>query len=552
MKNEHHIKPGNEHLFARWQRRNDLLTNAPQKIYPWWVRPCLVRILLVTDGGLDFGDGDFGMSAFVDILKSENRSYARFEISLAHMGSGVLDSAVQMGEAGIKRSIKGMNFENPDHFQPAWYDQIWFFGISSGASSLNTNELSIISSFMNEGGGVFATGDHGALGRALCGNLPRVRSMRYWDNTSGNVGMSDPQRNDTNTNGRDFGSQFDDQSDDIPQYIRPRLYSGYIGSFWREIYPHPLLCSPAGIINVLPDHPHEGECMVPDDTSLTYLDGTPEYPGIVVPEIIAYSTVPAGNNANGAKQATQAQTFGAICAYDGHKAGIGRVVTEATWHHYTNINLIGEQIDYEGNRGTTEHESKLMGFLYSAEGQKHLQKIKHYFVNIAIWISPPKKQRCFNRYLTWNLVFHHRVLEATMNQPELDIDRVKPSLLYQIGMHALDVVGRRAGQCAKFRIVLPFFAERTPLIPSIDPWVAKPEINPDPVPWLDLNPMFAITVGRGLLALRDEIGLHPTKVSDKLVERAWKSFNKGAAEGVEIAMKSFGKSVEHTFKNSKR
>lgn len=550
MKNEHNIKIGNEYLFDRWQLRKDILTKTPHKIYPWWVKPCLVRILLVTDGGLDFSDADFGMSAFVDILKNENRSYARFEISLAHMSSGVLDSQVQVGEAKIKRSIKGMDFENPDHFQPSWYDQIWFFGISSGGSSLNPNELSILSSFMNDGGGVFATGDHGSLGRALCGSLPRVRSMRYWDNASGNVGMSDPQRNDTNTNGHDFGSQFDDQSDDIPQYIQPKLYSGYTGSFWRETYPHPLLCSPAGIINVLPDHPHEGECKVPDDTGLTYLDGTPEYPGIVVPEIIAFSKVPPGNTA-GSKQATQAQTFGAICAYDGHKASIGRVVTEATWHHYTNINLIGEQFDFEGNRGTTEHESKLMGFLYSTQGQKHLQKIKDYFINIAIWISRPKQQRCFNRYLTWNLVFSHRILEATMNQPELDIDKIKPSPLYQIGRHALDVIGRRAGQCAKFRILIPVFEERPDLIPSIDPWGGKPEINPDPVPWFDLNPMFAISLGRGLLSIRDEIGLNPTKASEKMVEQAWKSFRKGADQGIDIAMNSFGESLSNTFKKRK-
>ena len=38
---------------------------------------------------------------------------------------------------------------------------------------------------MDGGGGLFATGDHGALGKALCGEVPRARSMRRWDDSSG-------------------------------------------------------------------------------------------------------------------------------------------------------------------------------------------------------------------------------------------------------------------------------------------------------------------------------------------------------------------------------
>lgn len=39
-----------------------------------------------------------------------------------------------------------------------------------------------------------------------------------------------------------------------------------------------------------------------------------------------------------------AHTFGAICAYDGWRAGpngVGRVVTDATWRHFINLNLVG-------------------------------------------------------------------------------------------------------------------------------------------------------------------------------------------------------------------
>ena len=164
---------------------------------------------------------------------------------------------------------------------------------------------------MNKGGGVFATGDHGTLGNSLCGAITRVRSMRRWDNASGEVGMNDPRRNDTNRPGHDAGTQFDDQSDDIPQSIQPKLYSGWLSGFWRETYPHPILCSPLGRITVLPDHPHEGECIEPSDLTQIYLDGSQEYPAGAAPEIIAKSSVLSGST-GGTKQATQFQIFGAI------------------------------------------------------------------------------------------------------------------------------------------------------------------------------------------------------------------------------------------------
>jgi hypothetical protein len=90
-----------------------------------------------------------------------------------------------------------------------------------------------------------------------------------------------PHRHDTLAKGHDLAYQFDDQSDDVPQTITPRMYLGGISGLvdWR--YPHPLLCGPQGVIDVLPDHMHEGECQEPEDLSGTFsVGGTtrPEYP----------------------------------------------------------------------------------------------------------------------------------------------------------------------------------------------------------------------------------------------------------------------------------
>lgn len=58
---------------------------------------------------------------------------------------------------------------------------MWLFAVeSSFGPALDAPELRAISEFMDGGGGIFATGDHEDLGVAMCGAIPRVRSMRKW------------------------------------------------------------------------------------------------------------------------------------------------------------------------------------------------------------------------------------------------------------------------------------------------------------------------------------------------------------------------------------
>jgi hypothetical protein len=212
-----------------------------------------VNALLVTDGTLDFGDGDFGLSAFVDTLLNDGRGYVRFELTLAHLRADVTDAQVKAGEAGIARSIKGFRFDVASHFTSTMYDQVWLFGFESyyGGSSygaranpangyptdrLKDIELDALTAHMNRQGGIFATGDHGG---------------------------------------------------------------------------------------------------------------------------------------NPTKSPTVAHSFGLLSAYDGqHRAGVGRVICDSTWHHFVNVNLIGilegGGLDDFGRPG--EHGSKHDGFLSSSAG----------------------------------------------------------------------------------------------------------------------------------------------------------------------------------------
>ena len=97
MGNNRFLFPENKRIMEHLDLRSDIFRDRPLEIYPWWLRPCVVKVLLVTDGGLDFGMGDFGLSTFVSILQDDNRSYVKFEITLAHLSESVSNAQVQQG-----------------------------------------------------------------------------------------------------------------------------------------------------------------------------------------------------------------------------------------------------------------------------------------------------------------------------------------------------------------------------------------------------------------------------------------------------------------------
>ena len=156
----------------------DQLYVEPQIHWPF-LRPCDVRILMVVDG-LDFSDANFGLATFVRTLLDMPGRYVRFRITLAHIGNA---SPTQMlnGEPRVIRRITQFKFDDASHFAADMYDEVMLFGIagtfggrgtaSNGqpypADRLADPELRVLTQFMNAGGGLFATGDHGDLGRFL-------------------------------------------------------------------------------------------------------------------------------------------------------------------------------------------------------------------------------------------------------------------------------------------------------------------------------------------------------------------------------------------------
>jgi len=295
------------------------------------------------------------------------------------------------------------------------YDEIWLFGFegldgsytlgpldSTGEyGGISQSELAAITNFMEQGGGLFATGDHDGLGTGMCGRIPRCRYMRLWfsagDNSTGqppfagamhapNWAGGSKKRIDTlQKSGQDTDSlfYFDDQSDDIPQVLTLVLPS------------HPVVQGATGPLTVYPDHMHEGEVMIPTgpqlqqtaatDPTLSFANpgfiefptvGTPGYQE--VPVLLATSSagtggIPGNTGPTAVGHVTQVpdtshvgpppfedrpcenknfmadtstcnvyETNSTLAAYDGATVNVGRIVTDSSFHHFLDLNLLGD------------------------------------------------------------------------------------------------------------------------------------------------------------------------------------------------------------------
>ena len=478
-----------------------------------------IRILVLTDDDGSYTETDrFGLTELVNTLRTANEPGLTYEVTTAHRLGGPTTSPSWPQAAHA--DIKGFLFT--EHFDPNRYDEVWFFGVGNGSSPqpapLMAAEIAVVARFMQAGGGVFATGDHEDLGAQLCGQLPRVRNMRKWhfdysavtgthtyDDYDPNSGNAPPlfgkYRHDTLVAGHDQTTySFDDQSDDVPQTISLMRYT-FRGGSVRSSYPHPLLCSPQGEIAVLPDHMHEGECVVPaaaDLPQLTFnLDGQSvrEYPdgfgGTPAPELIAWGSTRAGhittvpNYPDSMDPPVVAATFGVVAAYDGHLANVGRVVTGSTFHHYFNINLTGTM--------ETSDPTKRKGFSASEEGKAAYEMIKTYYRNLARWLVPDRPARAM-----WRDVFVRMTddAELRMSLHPQHIERLGWPDQIRFGMAVRNALSRRLGSCVTFEIIATVIDRLWLLCPRL----ALLKTLPDPPPWdrygvVDREAMAAVAAG---------------------------------------------------------
>jgi hypothetical protein len=379
-----------------------------------------IKVLILADGDISFVEGKFGLTELIyKALLPRATAWEKLKITTAHRSKN-----------GKGAELKGFKFtENTfknkdDQTWPWLYHQVWLFGFNREIEKdgkcikhedvLKPSELILLTNFMNAGGGVFATGDHQDLGAALCGEVPRVRSMRKWfwcglPAIQQAPGLGDSTRIDTLREGDDPGFVAIDQADNTPQEIRPRhkKIEGQDNSA-----PHDLLRDGERTITVLPDHMHEGECVVPkgDDLKKCILfdgvnlgDEFPKLPNVEdrhPPEVVAVSTSAGGYlRSHTGVEPVEPRCYNVIVAYDGQYVNVGRVVVDASFHHFVDINLKGTETQRTG--------------LYDKDGNptKDYLAIRQYYRNIVLWLCPPEVRSLYHMNMLLALRYMSPLIE---------------------------------------------------------------------------------------------------------------------------------------------
>ena len=383
----------------------------------------MTRVLILLDGFYRFDASGGGSADFTFVRLVEILTNAGMVVTRAHRdgdSSADIDN-VTLTDADVAGDPQMLNLNN--------FDVIWMFGAdgqaANGANNLTPDEIAAVESFMANGGGVFATGDHESIGADMCGRIPRVRLMRAWFGNGGfgnnspmlsvpgfprNFDQSDAGRGDTlqrNPAGSyPDGSTvwFENQSDSVPQPISPTMSPA-----------HPILRHDGRELVVYADHMHEGQTLGADDldgifdyTTAFPLDDGTDREVLDFPEVDGYRELPvviatgqagspptdlgAANSGNSLGQTpADPKTINTLCVYDGLVAGLGRIVTASTFHHYIDINLDGDSgLTDAGLTNAGPDAEKGKGFYGTGSAAAVYQDIQQIFVNITNWLAKPR------------------------------------------------------------------------------------------------------------------------------------------------------------------
>lgn len=367
------------------------------------------RILVVVDGGISFqyNGNNLSLETAVRVLDEMDYGFSYTRVVLATR-NGSQPARMNVPESDRLRmpTYTGFRFNmtEPDgSLTINHFDQIFLFGLLPGNGALQDDsqidapannptsaaEAAVLKTWMDAGGGIFATGDHDILGASMCSRIPRVRRMRKWKvadgvpplgdifNSAGVMTVDNPGdtrlRVDTNrpanaaetpgpSNPNPARIMFANQGDLVPQRIAWEPWYSFQSIFATYTAPHPILCHPSlGPINVMPDHPHEGLCF----TESEFSDPDSDFPGGSRPKVIAFGDALPSPPYRFEKGPQFGKHFPMISVYDGRPHNVGRVVVDTTWHHWMDINIRNMELENGDN----------------------WSKIRQYFVNVASWLA---------------------------------------------------------------------------------------------------------------------------------------------------------------------
>ncbi len=429
-----------------------------------------IDVLMVTDGSrFNFGTQPpvsnpdfFGLSAIVAALRGSTTP--TINVDTAHRRGATFSAANNPDPSNTLWVDTSVNLTYSGDFlftsiELEQYDVIWLIGdegYNGGAlgttadKKLGSAEWTALATFMQQGGGLFAVGDHDGIGQYMCGMLPRVRVMRRWffstnfdsdptfaqfvpnwSSVGTATSTSGTDRFDTlQPDSLDGNFYFVDQSDPIPQPLKTG--TGALLSASGTI--HSVLRAMDGTtIANFPDHMHEGEAtdfasvssgvpFEPNDshgnpnavayTNAFFVEVVPssqagsfvEFPiagGFQPqPEVVAYGTDSGhgtylqgdGPPSPPSLNPSNPKTRGVLSVYDGYAAGVGRVMTGSTFHHYMNKNLVGDPLTQSTTPGVGPTGSNLGLQLPDFDGSDPSQPsaISSFYINAVTWLARPR------------------------------------------------------------------------------------------------------------------------------------------------------------------
>lgn len=385
-----------------------------------------IKILLYTDDPTAISDGKnlLGLGSMIERLKSHAPVFADLSIKWVSRSSDLNHHADNKLNLVMSREA--------EHTGEA-FDEIWFFGLHQAntakfslgvyrggpESELSADEVDELEIWMTEeggSGGVLITGDHNnpvppnwlrnrngrctdtveepellGLGRAIGRCVPRAGEMRRWHGP--------PSSRAADCVNTVAGTGF--QTDRVPQKLTHEFVNAD-GEPDPRGQPHPLFFYRSGhFIDIFPDHRHEGALVIPDVSNTVVWPVGPS--GQPKPSLVAFGT-----------DRRSGERIGLVTAYDGDRAGVGRIVADSSWHHYVNINL--------------------KGFPHPAPAETPSDKIGQFYANLAIWLAPMHKRRQMAQAMYWELANYTLLLE-------------QPGDPIRTGEIAYSVLGRSTSPC---------------------------------------------------------------------------------------------------------
>jgi hypothetical protein len=516
---------------------------------PWRMKT-YVDILIVVDEEISITPTDsFGIASVIDLLRTTTVGCMHFRVDIALRNDFDEVFSVTANPLPTEPKYRGFRFNSIDNGTDVIdkYEQIWCFGFKPNNFGSNNDaeidepyampatnaELEKLDEWMTKRkGGLFGTGDHHFLGASMCRKIPRLGTMRRWTNADGVPPQFGPDRIDTlrppspvddyRAGGPRFLSNTPHQGDLTVQPIKWKRWCSIYWPFsFPKSRPHPVLCHPTlGPINVMPDHAHEGLCVPNPDLSATkQFNRELEYPDHIAggnkpePEIIAWGSNLDSDDWNfdirkGEQPGRSRNPM--IAVYDGHQAGVGRVATDSTWHHWMDVNINA----------------------IKAANNDDWKKISRYFINLAVWLNPPGfSTRCF--YLSV-VASHFEYVGFQEYSPKAS----KLALGHSLRTHLAFLYGPCWVTDIIWLLPLELNLFKPEELRKIAKRFSELEINPEYFEELVLGHMVEVTMAEAESIKRRERKIQPLAEPEKLFEKAFRQ-----------AVSSFNQEMEGKLKN---